>query len=225
MSLEKKIEKSEKIIKKAFSIIEPQKLAIAFTGGKDSTVMLHIVKKVLKNNITNPILFIDESHFDEVYEFVDKITNSWNLNLIVEKDEETLKKYFKTNNIEEKKKLAQILKINAIKKAVEKHKWQGLMVAIRRDEHPAREKEVYFSPRKNPKHLRIHPILHFTEKDIWSYIKKFKVPYNPLYDKGYRSLGEKEFTKPVKNKNLPERAGREQTKEEIMEDLRKLGYF
>jgi 3'-phosphoadenosine 5'-phosphosulfate sulfotransferase (PAPS reductase)/FAD synthetase len=67
--------------------------------------------------------------------------------------------------------------------------------------------------------------LHFRESDIWDYIKKFKVDYNPLYDKGYRSIGEKPFTKPVREAGDPERAGREKDKEKIMERLRALGYF
>ena len=97
------------------------------------------------------------------------------------------------------------------------------MVGIRWDEHPARSEEKPISKRKD--HDRIHPILDFTEEDIWDYIYLNKVPYNPLYDMGYRSVGEKEFTQPVFEKGASERAGREKEKEEIMEKLRKLGYF
>ena len=56
--------------------------------------------------------------------------------------------------------------------------------------------------------MRIHPLLHFTEKDIWKYIKNQKIPYVSLYDKGYRSLGEKEFTKPAASGG-GERSGRQ----------------
>jgi phosphoadenosine phosphosulfate reductase len=97
------------------------------------------------------------------------------------------------------------------------------MVGIRWDEHPARSSETYFSPRED--HMRVHPILHFTEKDVWSYIRRNNVPYNPLYDKGYRSLGAKIDTEPVADPDAPERAGREKEKEKIMERLRELGYF
>ena len=72
--------------------------------------------------------------------------------------------------------------------------------------------------------MRIHPILHFSEKDIWEYTKHFGVPYVDLYDKGYRSLGEKPFTKPVPAGGN-ERSGREREKEELMQRLRKLGYW
>ena len=66
--------------------------------------------------------------------------------------------------------------------------------------------------------------MHFSEKDIWDYIKRFDVPYVNLYDEGYRSLGEKVFTRKAK-KGEGERSGRESGKEIVMRRLRKLGYW
>jgi len=100
-----------------------------------------------------------------------------------------------------------------------------LYVGIRWDEHPARAQETFFSERKDPDHTRIHPILALTEKDIWTYIKKYDVPYCKLYDEGYRSLGEKEFTYKVSDKSATERSGRHKDKEEMMGKLRSFGYF
>jgi len=92
-------------------------------------------------------------------------------------------------------------------------------------------------------HVRIHPLLHWNETDVWQYIKQEKLPINPLYlavdGKRYRSLGCKCCTTPVKSnaKNvdeiieelkktkISERSGREQDKEEIIEQLRALGYM
>ncbi len=93
-------------------------------------------------------------------------------------------------------------------------------MAIRRDEHESRSKEECISERKN--HMRVHPILDFTEEYLWEYTKKNNVPYCSLYDQGYRSLGEKPFTKPGGD---TERAGRDKEKELIMKRLRQLGYF
>lgn len=149
--------------------------------------------------------------------------SDWNLNLIIASDESGYKKYQKTRRKKDRKELARMMKVNAIDQSINKYKWQALFVGIRWDEHPARAAEKYVSLRSD--HVRIHPILHFTEQDIWAYIRQFKLPYNPLYDQGYRSLGEKEFTKPVPDKTQPERAGREKDKEKIMERLRSLGYF
>ncbi|NIQ07550.1 MAG: phosphoadenosine phosphosulfate reductase family protein, partial [Candidatus Korarchaeota archaeon] len=55
--------------------------------------------------------------------------------------------------------------------------------------------------------MKVNPILDWTELDIWRYIAINKIPVNPAYQKGYRSLGCKPCTKLVKDTE-PERAGR-----------------
>src|SRR5260370_213331 len=75
-------------------------------------------------------------------------------------------------------------------------------------------------------HLRIHPILHWTEADIWAYTQRENIPIIPLYlakqGKRYRSLGDADITNPVASTasnieeilieldgtKVPERAGR-----------------
>ena len=94
-------------------------------------------------------------------------------------------------------------------------------------------------------HLRIHPRLSWTELDIWEYIKKEKIPIVDLYFSKngyrYRSLGDKNITKPVKSnaKNLDqiineikktkvsERSGRtmDHEEEDVFERLRSKGYM
>ena len=94
-------------------------------------------------------------------------------------------------------------------------------------------------------HIRIHPLLDWNEIDIWNYIKKEKIPVNPLYfSRGgyrYRSLGCTHCTVPVKSEaksvddiirelrstSIEERSGRQQDKEKeyTMEKLRAFGYM
>jgi phosphoadenosine phosphosulfate reductase len=116
-----------------------------------------------------------------------------------------------------------IAKINAINYAISEFGIKAFISGIRWDEHQSRSNEKYFSPRNS--HSRIHPILHFTLEDIWSYIKNSKVPYVSLYDEGYKSLGEAPFTNPASHPNDSERSGREATKEKTMKRLRDLGYW
>lgn len=247
-NLIEKIKKSQEIIIKATKKFNPKKLAIAWTGGKDSTVLLHLVRQTFNGKVPFKVFFNDSTiEFPEIYDFVKKIKKDWNLDLIWQKHlpedlkayqqiERQLKKYEKNRHPElvsgsynlqslkeEAMEIMRIAKINAINFAISKYKLKAFMSAIRWDEHEARSKETYFSKRST--HTRIHPILHFTIDDIWEYIKTFKVPYVFLYDKGYKSLGEAPFTKPVKDPNAPERAGREATKEKTMERLRRLGYW
>lgn len=148
----------------------------------------------------------------------------------------------------------------------------GVIVGVRSDEEGSRSKERYFSPRdKNndwnidnqpPEfwnqyktdfapntHVRIHPLLDWTEIDIWEYIKKENIPTVSLYynqgdSKRYRSLGCYPCTNPIdseaknvdeiieelktgKLSNIAERSGRAQDIEDSggLETLRREGYM
>ncbi len=94
-------------------------------------------------------------------------------------------------------------------------------------------------------HLRIHPMLHWREIDIWRYIKKEKIPVVNLYfsrqGKRYRSIGCETCCQPIpsdantidkiiqelENTDIAERSGRTQDKEKeyMMQKLRSLGYM
>jgi len=148
----------------------------------------------------------------------------------------------------------------------------GVIVGLRADEEGSRSKERYFSARdknsnwniseqppefwnqyktdfKQGTHVRIHPLLDWTELDIWEYIKRENISvvslyFNNGYGKRYRSLGCWPCTLPVESTansvdeiiaelktgkfaNVAERSGRAQDKEDGggLEELRKEGYM
>ncbi len=149
--------------------------------------------------------------------------------------------------------------------------YTGVIVGARADEEGSRSKERYFSPRdKNSEwdvgdqppelwnqfktdfapgtHVRVHPLLDWTELNIWEYIQRENIPIIDLYfDKGdgkrYRSLGCAPCTgmvdsaaknvddiveelKTGKFTNIAERSGRAQDKEDGgLETLRRDGYM
>jgi len=220
----KKVEKSIYIIRKAAKKYPSDKIGIAWTGGKDSTVLLHLVRLAFDGKVPFKVIFNDSTmEFEEIYEFIDKMKKLWGLDLItIKHSKKELKDFEATSDRERKKELSRLMKITAINHVVKKYKLKALIAGIRWDEHESRSKETYFSKRKD--HDRVHPILHFKEKDIWDYIHHFGVPYVNLYAKGYRSLGEKPFTKKAE-KGGGERSGREREKEQLMQNLRKLGYW
>lgn len=150
---------------------------------------------------------------------------------------------------------------------MEEKGYTGVIVGVRSDEEGTRAKERYFSPRdKNndwdfreqpPElwnqfkikfeagtHLRIHPLLDWSEVDIWEYIQREAIPVIPLYfDQGdgtrYRSLGCAPCTANIKSTakcvadivdelratKVAERSGRAQDADRGMEKLRKDGYM
>ena len=218
-TLEEKEKEGRKLLKEAIEKFGMEKVAVAWSGGKDSTTVLHLIKQEFKKVII-PVVFIDTSvKFKEIYSFRDKLAKEWNLNLIIVKNEEALKTIKIAQNKEE---CCYLLKTIPLREAITSHGWQALITAVRWDEQEARKNETYFSRRETPPHTRIHPILHFRELDIWAYIRKYNIPYCELYHKGYRSLGCAPCTKIG---GEAERAGRDKNKEEIMQRLRGMGYF
>ena len=167
-------------------------------------------------------------------------------------------------------------RLNHTKRAYELDKnteaFTGVIVGVRADEEGSRSKERYFSPRTTHSiwdvgdqppefwnqyktefapgtHVRIHPLLDWTELNIWEYIARESIPTVSLYyDRGsgqrYRSLGCQCCTKPVdsdarnveqiivelksgKFANIAERSGRAQDKDDGggLETLRRDGYM
>lgn len=256
--------KSIYIIREAYR--QFKNIAMLWSGGKDSTVLLWICRKAFFGKIPFPIIHIDTGYkFKEIYEFINKYAKKWNLNLIIAKNEEALRSGMGPNK--GKFECCMKLKTEALKQTIEKYKLKALLLAIRRDEHGIRAKERYFSPRdkrfrwnykKQPlelwdqyklkaeygQHLRVHPMLHWIEKDVWEYIEKENIPVINLYfaknGKRYRSIGCKFCSNPIdsnastikeiieelKTTKIAERAGRAQDKEkEMMQKLRALGYM
>lgn len=244
-----------------------KKPAVLWSTGKDSTATVWLCKKAFLGQIPFPVIHIDTSYkFPQIYEFRDKIAKDWGINLIVAKNKEALR----TGMSPKKGRLdcCTLLKTEALKSLLRKEKYDALILAIRRDEHGIRAKERYYSPRDEEfkwdytnqpaelwdlyvkpsedfSHMRVHPILHWTELDVWQYVKQENLPINPLYfaknGKRYRSLGCMPCTVPIpseastideiiqelKTSTIPERAGRAQDKEKayMMQKLRSLGYM
>lgn len=131
-----------------------------------------------------------------------------------------------------------LMKTVVFNQFLDRNRIKGIFQGLRWDEHPARFDDPYFEYKEGshlmPEHTRIRPILHFTEKDLWDTYAAFKIPYCPLYEKGYRSLGAK-TTSLISVEGIPawdqdlenteERAGRRQDKEKAMERMRQLGYM
>ena len=263
LTLDGKIEQSKKIIKEALVRFSRDKLYLAWTGGKDSTTMLWFYKETCKElgQPMPGAMFIDEGHvFEEILDLVDRVKREWNVEVSFVKNTDVSDKAQKVGDLvrvanlnernqQEIEKLGfaeeafpfepesyvgnHLMKTVAMNLFIEDNGARALSTAIRWDEQEARVTEEYFSPRTNPDHTRVHPILHFKERDIWNTIHKHNIPFCSLYYQGYRSLGAKGSTFKTSDipaweqdlENTPERAGRGQEKEEIMEQLRSLGYM
>jgi phosphoadenosine phosphosulfate reductase len=86
-------------------------------------------------------------------------------------------------------------------------RYQAWISAIRRDqtEHRAAADIVQWDAKFGL--AKINPLLDWTKKDVWDFITKHNIPYNPLHDHGYPSIGCWPCTAPVRNGD-GDRAGR-----------------
>jgi phosphoadenosine phosphosulfate reductase len=96
-------------------------------------------------------------------------------------------------------------KIDPLEKALRgRHAW---MTAIRRDQTVDRASARVVEPDPRRRIVKINPLLRWTRREVWSYVERFGVPYNPLFDRGYASVGCTHCTRGVAD-GEGERAGR-----------------
>jgi len=73
-SLEDKVRRSREVILKGVEKFGEDKIATAWTGGKDSIVLLHLIRETFRGRIPIPVVFIDTGkHFPEVYQLRNEI--------------------------------------------------------------------------------------------------------------------------------------------------------
>jgi len=257
------------ILREAFNKFEH--LAMLWSIGKDSTVMLWLARKAFFGHIPFPLVHVDTTFkLASMIEYRDRLAKEWKFDLVTGRNEEALKQgRTYPNGQSSRVGCCGALKKDALQQLLAKHHFTGVIVGVRRDEEPTRAKERYFSPRdKNMEwhaedqppelwdqfktdfapgtHIRIHPLLHWTELNVWEYIEREDIPVIPLYfannaGERYRSLGCAPCTAPIKSQaksvraiieelrhtNTSERAGRAQDKEseDAFEKLRRDGYM
>ena len=273
---------------------EFKNLAMLWSIGKDSTVLLWLARKAFFGHVPFALVHIDTNYkIPAMIKYRDDLALKWKLNMVVGQNKEALKaKRTYPDGALDRIACCKTLKTDALKHTLDGswprnrlnlktgkydldtniEPYTGVIVGARADEEGSRSKERYFSPRDRNSdwdvgdqppelwnqfktdfapgtHLRIHPLLDWTELNIWEYIEKENIPVVPLYfdhgdGKRYRSLGCYPCTFPVEStaknvheiveelrtgkfRNIAERSGRAQDKEDGggLETLRRDGYM
>ena len=146
MSLKDLENKSIYIIREAYAEFENP--AVLWSTGKDSTTVLWLCRKAFFGKIPFPVIHIDTGYkFKQMYTFRDKIAEEWRMDLVIARNEEAIKAGIGPKN--GKFECCTKLKTEALMKYLDKHGFDALLLAIRRDEHGIRAKERVFSPRDN----------------------------------------------------------------------------
>jgi sulfate adenylyltransferase subunit 2 len=251
------------IVRDAYRLFAPS--CVLWSMGKDSTALLWLMRKAFLGTVPIPVVQLDTGmELPEVYAFRDRIADEWALDLRVEQcpPEEACDPSLPPQS------RAAARKTEGLRALLAREGYRAVFVGIRRDEQTTRAKERLVSPRtldggwsvreQPPEfwgytlseiphggHVRVHPLLAWTELDVWRYTKRESIPIVPLYlargGMRYRSLGEKNITLPIASSadtidaiieelattREPERAGRtmDHESEASFERLRAGGYM
>ncbi len=195
-----------------------QRLGMLWSIGKDSCAMLHLARKAFLGRVPFPLVHVDTTFKPpEMIAFRDRLTREWGLELIIGRNEAALAagETFPAGRISRVECCGR-LKTEPLQATLAAQKFEAVLVGIRRDEEGTRAKERYFSPRgvdndwnvrdQPPEfwgqfqtdfgpgtHVRVHPLLNWTELNIWEYIEREKIPIVDLYfsknGRRHRSLG------------------------------------
>ncbi|MBD3279567.1 MAG: phosphoadenosine phosphosulfate reductase family protein [Candidatus Pacebacteria bacterium] len=224
-SLKQKLQHAQAIICQAFDQHPPSQTAVAWTGGKDSTLLLWLIKTVTQQQqLPLPrIMLIDEGDmFAEIQEFANSLAKKWRFQFSIARNHDVLQQVQQLNDQVEVAKLNQTnqqalqelgfnqpcfkfqpesLVGNHLMKTVAANLWltanqvQALFTGIRWDEQPARAEDNFFRIIAQPAHTRVQPLLFFNEAEVWQITHQQQIPYVSLYEQGYRSLGAQSTTK------------------------------
>jgi len=168
----------------------PYQAAMTSSFQASGIVLIHMIRKI---TFDFPIFFIDTGfHFPETIEFKNRLASEWHLNvhtiipamsrrkldgrygpLLYEKDPDLCCLVNKVSPLE------------SLKKEIGVSHW---ISAVRKDQSETR-KNLKPLMRDRERNLRIHPLVNWTGRDVWAYIRGHGLPYNPLYDQGYTSIG------------------------------------
>ncbi|GAA0352154.1 sulfate adenylyltransferase subunit CysD [Bowmanella denitrificans] len=187
-----------------------------YSIGKDSSVLLHLARKAFApGRIPFPLLHVDTTwKFREMIEFRERMAEEHKLDLIVYKNQEGLDMGI-SPFVHGSAKHTDIMKTQALKKALDKYQFDAAFGGARRDEEKSRAKERVYSFRDqnhrwDPKNqrpelwniynskvnkgesIRVFPLSNWTELDIWQYIYLENIQIPELYLSKQRPVVERD---------------------------------
>jgi phosphoadenosine phosphosulfate reductase len=181
----------------------PNQFALSSSFGIQAAVMLHLVTREMPDI---PVILTDTGYlFPETYQFIDQLTERLNLNLKVyraeiapawqearfgklwEQGEAGIKQYNQLNKVAPMKTALDDLNVTTWFSGIRSGQSQS------RAAKPFIE-QSFIRGKANPV-LKVHPILDWTNKDVYEYLTKHNLPYHPLWEQGYVSVGDVQTTR------------------------------
>ncbi len=157
----------------------------------EDVVVLHLLRERVPDV---PVLFLDTGyHFAETYEYRDRMTRVWSLNLVNVLPEKTIEQQESEFGIlyrEQPTKCCQLRKVEPLMKSLEP--FDIWFTGLRREQSPTRKNLKKVEQHRLPSGktlLKVSPLADWTWAQVWEYTGKHGLAYLPQYDRGYASIG------------------------------------
>ncbi len=167
--------------------------------GAQAAVSLHLLTQQ-KPDI--PVILIDTGYlFPETYQFIDKLTEELDLQLNVYRSElspawqEARYGQRWTQGQEGLVSYNNAAKVEPMQRALQELNSGTWFAGLRRTQSDSRKDARYLS--WSGGRWKVHPIADWTDQDIYRYLKKHDLPYHPLWEQGYLSIGDHHTTRSI----------------------------
>jgi phosphoadenosine phosphosulfate reductase len=170
----------------------PGRHVLSSSFGAQAAVMLHLVTRSQPNI---PVVLIDTGYlFPETYDFVDQLTVRLELNLkVVRSDVSPAWQERRFGRLWEKglsgiEQYNRINKLEPMERALHDLEAETWFSGLRRQQGSTRANIAPIEFRRG--RYKVHPIFDWTDRDVGRYLKRHELPYHPLWEKGYLSIGD-----------------------------------
>ncbi|MEM9670352.1 MAG: phosphoadenylyl-sulfate reductase [Pseudomonadota bacterium] len=175
--------------------------AVSSSFGVQSAVMLHMMTQ---KSPDIPILVMDTGYlFPETYQFIDELTERLGLNLHIYRSEispawqEAKYGQLWTKGEEGIKRYNTMNKVEPMQRALKELGVSTWFSGLRRDQSESRASRQFIEMQHG--RIKVHPIVDWSSRDIYVYLKAHDLPYHPLWEEGYVSVGDTHTTRKLED--------------------------
>jgi len=168
-------------------------LVMSSSFGAESALLIHMATRVIPNI---RIVMVDTGYlFPETYQFMEQLRLRFNLNVWTYRTKNDPQAYLRAAGEENpnwRKDIDACCAVNKnepFERAFKELKPTAWLRGTRRDQAETRKDLKFLQWAKRYNCYAVSPILKWTSRDIFGYLKKHDLPYHPLYEKGYASIG------------------------------------
>lgn len=181
----------------AVHLVGPQVLSSSF--GAQAAVSLHMVTRVLPDI---PVILIDTGYlFPETYRFIDELAQRLSLNLRVFTSEmspawqEARFGKLWEQGLDGIDRYNRLNKVEPMQRALRELGAATWYAGLRRGQ--SRSRARIRAIERRDERFKVHPIFDWNDRQVFDYMKQHDLPYHPLWDQGYISIGDWHTTRPL----------------------------